>query len=80
MENVCSYELNTTFNASLQACFESAKKFRADFKSCFDKNQKDPCTCINIIDKENFEKMKDCNTKSANDDAKEKKNACIKGI
>ena len=81
IEKVCNYELNTTFNSSLQGCLTAAKQFKKEFKVCFDakKSSVEACSCVDTIDTHNYEKLKACNTKSASDDVKAKKKACIKG-
>ena len=80
VDDLCNYQLNATYNATLQQCLAAATKFKADFKICFAQNQIDPCKCVNDIDRVNFDKMKNCSTKAANDEVKEKKRTCIEGI
>jgi len=82
INSVCNYELNTTYNSTLQGCLTAAKQFKKEFKTCFDvkKSSAEACTCVDTIDTANYDKLKACNTKSASDDIKVKKKACIKGF
>ena len=81
INSICNYELNTTYNSTLQGCLTAAKQFKKEFKACFDvkKSSAEACTCVDTIDTANYDKLKACNTKSASDDIKAKKKACIKG-
>ena len=70
-------------NATAQDCLAKAIKFRAEFEKCFDakKSTDDACKCaINDIDQKNFEDLKKCDTKATNDEAKKKKNKCVKSF
>ena len=81
INTICNYELNTTYNSTLQGCLAAAKQFKKEFKVCFDakKSSAEACSCADTIDTDNYKKLKECKTKAASDDIKLKQTACIKG-
>eukprot|EP00092_Neocalanus_flemingeri_P035400 GFUD01038515.1.p1 GENE.GFUD01038515.1~~GFUD01038515.1.p1 ORF type:complete len:597 (+),score=185.24 GFUD01038515.1:22-1812(+) len=83
IQTACNYQINSTENATLAACLAAAKKFKAEFKTCFSAklSTADACTCVETgIDTANYDVLKKCDTKAKSDDIKAKKKACIKGF
>jgi len=82
VEKICNYELNSTYNSTLQGCLAAAKKFKSEFKNCFSakKSSAEACTCADAIDTDNLKKLKACDTKAESDKIKASKKACIKGF
>ena len=81
IDKICNYELNTTYNATLQGCLAAAKKFKSEFKVCFSakKSSAEACSCVDAMDTDNLKKLKACDTKAESDKIKVSKKACIKG-
>jgi len=71
---------NETENATLTDCLDAAVQFKADFLSCTSKQVPDTCACIDGIDKDNYNFLKDCDTTAKNKEATRKKKACIKSF
>jgi len=82
IDKICNYELNTTYNATLQGCLAAAKKFKSEFKVCFSakKSSAEACSCVDGMDTDNLKKLKECDTKAESDNIKKSKKTCIKGF
>merc|ERR1719431_2159518 len=82
IDKICNYELNATYNATLQGCLAAAKKFKSEFKVCFSakKSSSEACSCVDGMDTDNLKKLKECDTKAESDAIKKSKKDCIKGF
>ena len=76
---MCSYNMSSADNATFQRCFSAAKKFKSEFKICFNaKSTEDSCSCVDTIDTDNLKVLEDCDTKTESDKITAKKKECIK--
>ena len=81
IDKICNYNISISENTTLQACLAAAKKFKKEFKLCFEakKSTADACSCVETIDTDNYQVLKDCDTKTKSEDIKTQKKNCIKG-
>lgn len=80
VEKVCKNNITETENTTLQDCLANAKLFKKQFALCFVMKPTEACTCLESVDTDNVEKLKQCDTSDTSNEVVAKKKMCVKGM